>query len=376
MNRFLGRKAMKKLLILIILIFILSSCQIDLSNKKLFDVGIDYETEFYTWIVNNQLDNGLVKTTEDGQTISLYDNALAAIVFTMKGDYDKARKIFDFFDERIESELNDQYGGFAQFRNSDGNFNGIGMRWLGDNAWLLIAINNYQMETNTQDYAYLELYLNLWIRGLQNSDGSLSSGVDENGNKISPVTEGMIDAYNAIEGNDTFHKNLYEYLMSNRYDEIDDMFIAWPGNESYKYSLDISSWGYLAFDDMPISMLTFADQHFLMTRNNVTGYCADEDLDSIFTEHSLQMATAYAAAGSNYYSNAESIIENMNQLVIDSNMYDDAKGLPYASNQATVYGSGLIWDGADTKIHLSGTAWYLMALYGYNPFEAGLKKDK
>ena len=105
---------MKKLLILIILIFILSSCQIDLSNKKLFDVGIDYETEFYTWIVNNQLDNGLVKTTEDGQTISLYDNALAAIVFTMKGDYDKARKIFDFFDERIESELNDQYGGFAQ----------------------------------------------------------------------------------------------------------------------------------------------------------------------------------------------------------------------------------------------------------------------
>ena len=111
------------------------------------------------------------------------------------------------------------------------------MRWLGDNAMLLIAINNYQMETNTQDYAYLELYLNLWIRGLQNSDGSLSSGVDENGNKISPVTEGMIDAYNAIEGNDTFHKNLYEYLMSNRYDEIDDMFIAWPGNESYKYSL-------------------------------------------------------------------------------------------------------------------------------------------
>jgi hypothetical protein len=94
----------------------------------------------YQWFSQMQLANGLVESTENGNIVSLYDNALAALVFIAKGDRLKAEKLFNFFNGRISSELDAGTGGFAQFRNAVGIPNGA--RWMGDNCWLLIALNN------------------------------------------------------------------------------------------------------------------------------------------------------------------------------------------------------------------------------------------
>ena len=53
----------------------------------------------------------------------------------------------------------------------------------------------------------------------------------------------------------------------------------------------------------------------------------------------------------------------------------NAYGFPYASNIGTGYGSDPLWSGADTKIAISGGAWYLFARYGFNPFEVEREKD-
>jgi len=57
----------------------------------------------YSWVCNMQMENGLLKSSEGGRLVSLYDNSLAALVFTAYGDFSRAEKIFDFFNGRLES---------------------------------------------------------------------------------------------------------------------------------------------------------------------------------------------------------------------------------------------------------------------------------
>jgi len=348
------------------------SCTENQIDETIWNPDEYYVEDVYNWIKSNQLPNGLQKSADVAYMVSTYDNALAAITYTMMGDYDRTELIFDFFTDRIQSELNDAYGGFAQFHGLDGSIYGgaIGKRWLGDNAWLLVAVNFYHDKTGTNTYSDLAEGLDSWIRSLQQEDGRLMSGYDEGGTMMGPVTEAMIDAYNAVYGYDQFHMDLLDYLEEERYDATLKVLISWPDNPTYEYAIDMSSWGYLGMNDMPVSVLGVADDKFYMTDDDVEGYCIDEDLDAIWPEHTLQMAVAYITAGSNYYDDAENIIVNMELLMIEE--ADGYKGLPYATTQATMYGDGPLWDGVDTDRYLSSSAWYLFAIKGVNPFEPGL----
>lgn len=53
------------------------------------------ELKVYTWFKYMQLENGLLPSSENSN-VSLYDNALAAMVFTIYDDFPKAERIFDF----------------------------------------------------------------------------------------------------------------------------------------------------------------------------------------------------------------------------------------------------------------------------------------
>lgn len=61
-------------------------------------------------------------------------------------------------------------GGLFQFRNSIGQ--PYGNRWLGDNAWLLIALNNYQSISGDNSFQSLQYSLDQWIRQQQDVDGA------------------------------------------------------------------------------------------------------------------------------------------------------------------------------------------------------------
>jgi len=346
-------------------------------NPEEEELLTETEAQVLNWFNNQQLSNGLLESSENGNFVSLYDNALSALVFMIYEDYEKAEKIFDFFNGRIHSELTNGVGGFSQFRDR----NGVptNHRWMGDNAWLLIALNNYKARTGSNTYDNLALEIKNWLQSLQDTDGGLYAGYNaDNSLMNNKVTEGNIDAFNAIENYTTFHVQLLDYLKNNRWDSADKNLVAWPTNPTYLYALDLHPWSYLIFEDYPITSLTTA-QRFLTTQTatinglEITGYCFDEDKDAVWLEGTGQMALAFSFAGIS--NKKELYLVEMEKNLIESTMHSDSSGFPYSSGPGTTYGASVLWDGADTNITISGGAWYIFAVNNFNPFEVGRDKN-
>lgn len=335
-----------------------------------------YEQQIFEWFSKQQLSNGLLESVEDGNLVSLYDNALAAMVFMLNNDFESAEKIFDFFNARINSEFLVAPGGFSQFRYPNGVPNKH--RWMGDNAWLLVALNNYQALTGKTTYNRLSDEISAWLISLQDTDGGLFAGYDASDNLLNyKVTEGNIDAFNAIEGYETFHQNLLDFLEQDRWDSNDRNLVSWPGNPPYLYALDVHSWSYLIFEQYPVSALTTAER-FLNTQSNIngipiTGYCFDEDQDVVWLEGSAQMCIAFEEAG--MLSERDFYMSEIEKGFFQSTKFSDAGGFPYTVNMGTAYGSDPLWQGANENICISSGAWYLFATHNFNPFEVGKQKN-
>lgn len=345
---------------------IFTACPIPLENGE----------RVYNWLKAQQMDNGLLNSAENGNIVSLYDNALAALVYIMNNDLERAERIFDFFNNRIASELKNGPGGFSQFRASNGS--PYNYRWMGDNAWFLIALNNYKSVSNSTKYDLLSSEISNWLVSLQDADGGLFAGYAEDGSLLNyKVTEGNIDAFNAINGYDSFHEELLGFLKNYRWDAADNNLMSWPENADYRYALDNQSWSYLIFPEYPVSALSSADR-FLTTQiasiNNVsiTGYDIDEDRDAVFIEGTGQMALAYNYAG--LQDESDFYIKEIEKILVPSSVFNDASGFPYASNIGTGYGDAPLWEGADSIIAISGGIWYLFAKSGFNPFEVNRNK--
>lgn len=381
----------KKYVFYVLVCYLITSCQKeDLAINKVTEVTtiiVPDETAttpsepkssdaLFNWIDDQQGTNGLLTSSENLDFVSLYDNALAALLFTQNGELNKTELILDFFANRIESELKVETGGFYQFRNAAGE-NGS-RRWLGDNAWLLIAIHHYHQASNSNKYSLLADSLESWIRSLQDVDGGLAGGYNEDGTAIHKITEGIITAYNAIPGYDDFHKNILLYLKDNRWDASLQNLVAWPENETYVNALDILALSQSVFMDFPVQSLYAADELFLTSQTNtlsgheITGYCFDEDKDVVWLEGTAQMAVALQAIGNS--DRSQELLVQIEKTFIQSFTTNNAKGIPYVTNHGTNYGATTLWDHADIAPALSSTAWYLFAQMGFNPLLLG--KDK
>lgn len=328
------------------------------------------------WVTNMQMPNGLLESSENTDFVSLYDNALATLVFIQEGKLEKAAGILDFFHNKIQSELNAGSGGFYQFRNSTGE-NGS-RTWMGDNAWLLIAINHYHAATGNQKYLEMDIALTNWLRSLQDTDGSLKGGFNEDGTAIPKVTEGILTAFNAVKGYDDFHKNILLYLEEARWSAEENALVAWPENIAYNHALDLHSLGFSILKDFPVATLEHANRYkntqvATVTGKEVTGYCFDDDKDVIWVEGTAQMSVAYNHAGNT--SQANELLLELEKTFITSTLADASAGLPYTSNHGSTYGSSILWDHADITPALSSTAWYLFAKLNFNPFELGNDKN-
>jgi len=334
-----------------------------------------FAEKIYRWFVDMQLPNGLLESSENSNFVSLYDNALAALVFLAHGDIAKAEAVFDFFNNRIDAELLAGYGGFIQFRDRSGVPSG--KRWLGDNAWLLIALNNYSEITASNKYQTLREALTQWIRSLHDTDDSLWGGYDADGMRIGKITEGMIDAFDAVSGYDSFHKGILAYLHANRWNPTEKLLISWPGNR-YAYALDNHSWGYCSLEDFPLQVLQKADMHkathaSTATGKDVTGYCFDIDRDDVWLEGTGQMVVAFNKAGE--ASLADFYLEQLTHAMVASTLYPETMGLPYTTNRGSGYATELLWVGTDTKPCISSGAWYLFGVGHFDPMFLGSVKN-
>lgn len=340
--------------------------------------AISKDDPVYSWVCQMQMKNGLLKSSESGRYVSLYDNSLAAILYIENGDMAKAEKIFDFFLSKMESEFNVSPGGFGQLRTANGvPAENKPRRWLGDNAWLLIALNHYHHVAKSPKYQRMEQALTNWIISLQDVDGGLWGGFDGNGNWISKIAEGNVDAFNAISGYSSFHRNLLTYLKQARWDAKTKALIAWPQNAKYRYALDLHSWGYCVFEDFPEDVLTKA-KIFLTTKRSsatgklVRGYCFDEDKDVIWIEGTGQMAVAFNKAKKD--KEAAYYLAEMEKCLVSSKLYKGCKGLPYVTNLGSSYADDELWRGADVNPALSSSIWYLFAKMRFDPLQLGYSK--
>ena len=328
------------------------------------------------WFNQQQLPNGLLESTANSNFVSLYDNALAAMVFMVNGQYDRAALIFDFFNGRIENELQQGPGGFSQFRYANGQ--PTNHRWMGDNGWLLMALNNYKAMTGLSTYDHLANEISNWLKSLQDSDGGLFAGYDASGNLLNyKVTEGNIDAFNAVKGYGDFHQKLLGYLEQERWDAADRNLVAWPENPQYLYALDVHSWSYCCFEDYPSSALSTAErflntQTFTLTNAEVRGYCFDEDRDVVWLEGTAQMALAFRLDGQEELANF--YLNEMDKAYLESPVHSNAGGFSYSVNQGSAYGADPLWSAADQEICISSGAWYVLARKGFNPF--ALERNK
>ena len=249
---------------------------------------------------------------------------------------------------------------------------------MGDNAWLLIAINHYHEATQTQKYNKMATAVENWLRSLQKEDGSLIGGYNEDGSEIPKVTEGIITAFNAVAGYDSFHANILKFLKNNRWDSKEKLLIAWPENEDYKYALDLHGLSIGILPDFPVQALTKLDRYKnsqINTTNGklITGYSFDEDKDVIWLEGTAQILVAFQQKNKN--KEAKDVIKNLEKTFITSTSLHDAQGIPYTTNHGTTYGAGLLWDHADLTPAISSSAWYLFAQLHFSPFKLGHKQN-
>lgn len=358
-------------------LFVSSGCK----NAKVSEAPIpSLEVEsVYLWICNMQQSNGLLLSSEGGKYVSLYDNALAALAFSSYGDFNKAEKIFDFYEGRMESEFLIHPGGFGQMRTSDGiPVENSPKRWLGDNAWLLIAINNYHHLAGNSKYKSLALALTNWIISLQDADGGLWGGYNPDGQRISKIAEGNLDAFNAIPGYTGFHQKILAHFKEVRWNKTHKLLIAWADNPKYKYALDLHSWGYCTFENFPAEILTKANRFLTtkkstLTKKTISGYCFDEDRDVVWLEGTGQMIVAFIKAKKE--SEAQMFLQEMRKNLIQSSLFPGSYALPYSANFGTSYGSDLLWKGVDTNPAVSSTVWYLFGMMRFDPLKLGYDKN-
>lgn len=322
-----------------------------------------------SFLLSLQNSNGLLPSIEGGGLVSTYDQALAVITFCKTGQLQEAENILDYFESQRVSELESGLGGFHQFRSTSGV--PTGNRWMGDNAWLLIAVSTYHatVSQGIRKYYELEGALHRWLASLEDPYGDgLYGGYLPNGDTIHKITEGNIDAFVAFGNNNDLNSSILRHLEADKWDPIDGNLMAWPTNPSYKYALDCNTWAYCAFPEYPESARDNLDKYEITTTSAITGelisgYCFDEDQDVLWFEGTGQVAVMHWVAG-DHQAAKEVLAELEKGWVTTPN---GEQGLPYAANHGTGYGATDLWTAASTDPCISSTAWYLMASNRYNP---------
>lgn len=110
-----------------------------------------------------------------------------------------------------------------------------------------------------------------------------------------------------------------------------------------------------------------------ITGTRIKGYGFDEDKDVVWLEGTAQMVVAIKDINRPHLAqNLQVALENS---LISSNSVSMAKGLPYATNHGTSYGSGELWYHAHTKPALSASVWYVFATTDFNPLALGNIKE-
>ncbi len=326
------------------------------------------ENKVYRWLLRQQNpETGLLGNQEGDRFSGVYSNALAALCFLYKGDADRARKIFLFYQDRMESEFAEETPkGFRQFWYADsGRVAQQADRWIGDNAWLLIALNYYARQTSSDEFDNLRWMIAKWLIRLQDQDGGILAGYTVNGKMTHKSTEGNLDCYAALADYPLERSKIANYLRSKMWVEAEKRLRM--GSTVRESSLDCISWGVAAFGDLCRESLKHGEDRFARTavsdanHKEIVGFADFLDKKRVWLEGTGQMVVAYRASGN--AEKAEKFLRELEKAIMPSEIFWGTAGLPFSTNDPT-------WEGATRKIFVPSQAWYLFGKWGFNPMDA------
>ncbi|MCK5706095.1 MAG: PilZ domain-containing protein [Candidatus Aureabacteria bacterium] len=380
--------------------------------KKVTDFELDQKTaiSLLSWMKMKQTRKfGLIPSfsgNKDVEAVSYtYDQALAVTAFGLFGNDARAKKILDFYKNFAgKDELGAYYNGYytsgdpAEF-----------VVHVGPNVWLGISAVQYFFLTGDPAYLQMARKIATWLQKSMDSDGGLKGGPEVSWYS----TEHNLDAY-------AFFNMLYAATKNNEYMKSRDRVFGWIVEHAYDskskrfkrgkgdstIATDTFSWGIAAIGPAalikhsmdPFSIISYAEENCKETvsfrnRNgqiiNVTGFdfAKARNLGRggvISTEWTAQMIAAYKimADFTRSTGNAKQSIKYIEKyryylnelqkmfIVASSKTGVTHLCLPYASQPDADTGHGWRTPGGKKTESLSGTAYYLFAMKGFNPISS------
>ena len=367
--------------------------------------------KMYQWLkVHQNPRTGLVMSFEGDSDISnwafIYDLSLAAQAYANFSDFERARKIFDFFNRKATRQGRQFFNAYYVNDGSPAEY----VVQSGPNIWLGIAIMQYTKKTKDTDFVNLAEEIASGIIDLQNQDrdGGIRGGPDIEWYS----TEHNLDAY-------AFFKMLYKITGQLRYQEAANKVLNWLVLNTYDkfdlpikrgkgdstiatdtYAWSIASIGPQKLEELgmdPDRIIEFAEQNcsaevsfirpegqsvkikgfdFASQRHLARGQVVSSEWTAQMVMAYKIMADFYAKKGmtakaSAYSAKADEYLSALSNMIISSPS-PSGQGescLPYATSDFVDTGHGWLTPKGKSTGSVSGTAYTLFAYYNYNPLE-------
>ena len=382
--------------------------RLDKTKATLEKANLD---KMYQWLVIHQNPRtGLVMSFEGDSNIAdwafIYDQSLVAQAYTHFSDFERSRKILDFFDRKAKKTNGLFYN--AYYVNDGSPAESI--VHSGPNIWVGIAILQYTKKS--QDFNYLGLAEEI-ASGIidlqeQDSDGGIRGGP----NVEWYATEHNLDAY-------AFFNMLYQVTAKKKYLEAGDKVLKWLVRHTYDktdlpikrgkgdstIATDTYAWSIAALGPEklqglgmnPDMILEFAEKNcsIEVSYERPTGqtlrikgfdFAPQRHVARggvVSSEWTAQMVMSFKIMADFYYKKdmiakarayemkADGYLQGLANMIISSPS-PSGQGescLPYATQDFVDTGHGWVTPKGKSTGSLAGTTYTLFAYYNYNPLE-------
>lgn len=360
----------------------------------------------YSWIKNRQdLKAGLVLSYEGDRNLDrvyfTYDQALTAIVFMLFDDTDKAKKILDFYLEKVQKG-EDIYNAYYADRGRVFEYT----THSGPNAWIGIAALNYAKRTNSKRYLPIAEKAAMFLQTMMDKEGGIRGGVTDSWYS----TEHNLDAY-------AFFDLFYQVTKDKQYADTAQKIKEWISQYVYTaygppvkrgrgdstVATDTYAWSVTAFGPRSLAALKM-DPHAILefaVNNcevevefkrragslNVKGFDFAKVRNLarggvVSGEWTAQMILAFEVMADYYKNNDENkyndyfnkslfYFQELQKMLITSPSKAGREDpcLPYASHSSVDTGHGWRTPNGNSAGSLASTAYFLIAYLGYNPLQ-------
>ena len=329
------------------------------------------EDQILAWLKQQQDPTTQLVRSQENTQANTYSNSLAVMVFTLKGDKSRASQILDFYARRLASEFyyNSDARGFFQNRDAHTGQPDSGDRWMGDNAWLAMAIHYYHSAFNDSSYDAVAQAIIALLESFQQPAGYIAKGWQNGDARFSTDghTEGNLDAYRAL----TLY-NAPAKVTGPVKHWLDYADLNWR-----KGPLDIHTWRVLALGadygfclpELERTDLAEARLKWTVTvgSQTVTGFMPSVGLPAnIWSEGTGGAAVAFYRAG--YTGLGDFYVGELEKLIFDSTSFPGTKTIAFIARPDSVNYSWV----DTTQGFAPGVCWYILAKNKFDPFAGEL----